>query len=92
MNLVVMDQEIIRAGIMISSTMEEIIRLNKDFTGAIDAIITRGYEDVLISSALVEKAQVLSNTVTQIAELIEDTRALPKSYIDEIDEKDKYLY
>lgn len=92
MSLVIVDQEMIRAGRVISSTMEEIVDLNNQFMDVIETLTTKGYQEELISSALIDKATVLSNIIIQIDELTQSTITEVENYISEVDEKDQYLY
>ncbi len=92
MSLIIVDQEMIRAGRMISSTVEEIVDLNNEFMNVIEGLIEKGYQEELISRALTDKTYVLSDIIIQMDELTKSTMAEIENYISEIDEKDKYLY
>lgn len=92
MSLIVKDAEIVRAGRMISSTMEEIVELNKSFNQVMVALTMKGIVDERISAQLLCRKESLTETITHIAEETEDAMKLVNSYINKIDEKDSYLF
>lgn len=92
MSLVIKDSEIYSAGKMISSAIKDLIELNDNFTNVLESITKYGYNDEKISDALLEKASVLSEVISQIDDATKDILEITEKYIDDIDEKDKYLF
>lgn len=92
MDVLIVDQEIIRAGKMISSNMEEIIELNARLYKTLHGLAQDGFMDDEISSALLDKAGAISDVVKEVNETTKNIMSEVQNYIEEIDEKDKYLY
>lgn len=92
MSLVIKDSEIYSAGKMISSAIKDLIELNDNFTNVLESITKYGYNDEKISDALLEKASVLSEVISKIDDATKDILEITEKYIDDIDEKDKYLF
>lgn len=92
MSLIVKDAEIVRAGRMISSTMEEIVELNKSFNQVLVNLTSKGIVDEEISVQLLNRKESLTETITHISRETENVMKLVNSYINEIDEKDSYLF
>lgn len=92
MDILVVDQEMICAGKMISSNMEEIMELNSRLYKALNGLTRNGFIDQEISSALSDKADAISDVVQEVYVTTQNVLAEIQNYIEEIDEKDKYLY
>lgn len=92
MDVLIVDQEIIRAGKMISSNMEEVIELNSRLYKVLLGLAQNGFMDQKISAALVDKAGAISDVIKEVNETTKNMMTEVQSYIEEIDNKDKYLY
>lgn len=92
MDILIVDQEMIRAGKMISSNMEEIVELDLRLHKVLQGLAQKGFVDQKISAALLEKADAISHVIREVNETTQDTMTEIQNYIAEIDRKDQYLY
>lgn len=91
-NLVVRDVEYRRCAKKVNGAVNEIDLVNQELANIIDGIVENAIFDGPICRALISKKLQVSYIVGELVGHVENIEEDTKSFIDEIDEKDKYFY
>lgn len=92
MGVIIVDSEYESSVHMFQNIFSEALKLGQDFTKELTYLSKHGFCDVLIDNAINEKASKVYDAMVKLEEAAKDVSGNLKSFINEADETDSYLY
>lgn len=92
MDVIIKDDEISRATVAIASLTDDIIEIGERFQDVMEGVTCYGFISRTVSPLLLERARFVSEQIAQLAKQTENIGILTSRMVQDIDEKDKFLY